>query len=441
MRIRVYDEFQPETAAMLQALYSRSSASVESHIEKIRVRGSSKFMESYYVGYGHASIGDCGFTTLFIEDISLLACKAIQDTPLFAGQETSTRYIDFSTQRIVDPAGRPETRSVLARWMDFYNASIGQLRSDLMARFPCPSDARERVWQKAIEARCFDVLRGFLPAGVTSQTAWTTSLRHAHDHLARLKHHPLQELRSIAQECLSQLRQKYPSSFSHEETGEQERYLQLVMASECYYDKPVSDFYWDYTTTINNDALETECGEILASRPRRAALPRTLARFGHYAIRFALDFGSFRDLQRHRNGLCRMPLLSTDSIFHSWYFDELPKELRVEAKSLVSSQMSELRSIMRATGLPAEDAQYYLPLGLTVPCELVYDLPQMVYVAELRSSKNVHPTLRQIAHKLAATLSREHPKLALHIDSSPDVLSIRRGEQDIVERSRSISAA
>ena len=73
MRVFVFDEFEPETSAMLQALYSRSSSSVTDHVAKVREKGSGRFMASYYVGYGHASIGDCGVTTLFLEDISLLA--------------------------------------------------------------------------------------------------------------------------------------------------------------------------------------------------------------------------------------------------------------------------------------------------------------------------------------------------------------------------------
>src|SRR5882672_7702009 len=105
MDIHIFDEFSPETSAMMQALYSRSAKSVVHHALKAREKGADKFMASYYVGYGHSSIGDCGVTTLYLEDISLLACKAVQDNPLYSGQETSTRYIDFSTQRIHDPIG------------------------------------------------------------------------------------------------------------------------------------------------------------------------------------------------------------------------------------------------------------------------------------------------------------------------------------------------
>src|SRR3954470_22058500 len=78
-QIFTIDDVPPEDLAMLQALYSRSPASVTTHLDKVRSSGSSKFMSQYYVGYGHASIGDCGFTTVFIENYSMLAAKAIQD--------------------------------------------------------------------------------------------------------------------------------------------------------------------------------------------------------------------------------------------------------------------------------------------------------------------------------------------------------------------------
>jgi thymidylate synthase ThyX len=58
-------------------------------------------METFYVGYGHASIADCGSTTIFIEGISILADKAIQDWQLYSGQETSTRYIDREDKQLL----------------------------------------------------------------------------------------------------------------------------------------------------------------------------------------------------------------------------------------------------------------------------------------------------------------------------------------------------
>ena len=76
--IFVFDDLPPETVAMLQSLYSRSPRSVLQHIDKARANAAS-FMGDFYVGYGHKSIGDCGTTSIFIEGVSMLAAKAIQE--------------------------------------------------------------------------------------------------------------------------------------------------------------------------------------------------------------------------------------------------------------------------------------------------------------------------------------------------------------------------
>lgn len=81
--IHISDEFPPEATAMLQALYSRDPKSVLQHKERVQTLGVDKFMSSYYVGYGHKSIGDCGTTTVFIEQVSMLAAKSVQDWPLY----------------------------------------------------------------------------------------------------------------------------------------------------------------------------------------------------------------------------------------------------------------------------------------------------------------------------------------------------------------------
>lgn len=433
MRVAIHDDLPPEASAMLQALYSRSAGSVEDHVQKVRERGADRFMASFYVGYGHASIGDCGYTTLYIEDVSVLACKAVQDNPLFSGQETSTRYIDFSKQRVVDPLGTERSQRVLARWIDFYTAAEPKVRDHLERTIARPEGQERSAWRKAVAARTFDILRGFLPAGVTSQTAWTTSLRQAQEHGLRLSNHPLAEVREIGDSCLSALRQKYTSSFSHEVSTAEAAYLRLVAEHESYAEPdPSRSDDVELSGGVSNGVLEEEALDLIASRPRRSALPKALGRLGRYRCTFRLDFGSFRDLQRHRGGLCRMPLLTDAYGLHPWYLGELPADLRQEAEGLLAVQGEEIAQLA-AEGGSRFELQYLQPMGMLVDTELHYDLPQMVYVAELRSGETVHPTLRKVAQRMAAGLSARHPKLALYIDACPDAFSLRRGTQDIVE--------
>ena len=210
-KIFLYDEFNPEDNAMLQALYSRSPESVEEHVNKVRTSGSGKFMEKFYVGYGHLSIADCGSTTLFIEGLSILADKAIQDWPLYSGQETSTRYVDMSKQPIIDPINSAESQKIIQDWMGFYISSQDQVRDHLRTKYPKKPDEDEKVYEKAIGARSFDIMRGFLPAGITTQLSWHTNLRQAWDKLSILRHWPLPEVKELAEGMLSTLKEKYPN--------------------------------------------------------------------------------------------------------------------------------------------------------------------------------------------------------------------------------------
>lgn len=427
--IFIYDEFNPEDTAMMQALYSRSPKSVTEHAEKVKESGSGKFMEKFYVQYGHRSIADCGSTTVFIEGISMLGDKALQDWPLYSGQETSTRYIDMSKQPIVDPLGTPESRQILKDWMKFYVKKQEEVKEHLRLKHPRQEGQEEEVYEKAVSARTFDIMRGFLPAGITTQLSWHTNLRQAKDKLSQLKHHPLPEVRRTGENILEKLQEKYPHSFSHQERQEQEEYLEYLMREYNYYQpsEPLADF--TYKNRISAEELD-RYRDIIEKRPPKTNLPYFLTELGNIVFDFLLDFGSFRDIQRHRNGVCRMPLLTTDLEFNSWYLEQLPEDVKQEAEKLIAVQKQRLADL----DTTPENKQYYTAMGFNVACRVSYGLPGLVYLVELRSGKPVHPTLRQIAHKMHYTLKELFPNLVLHSDLEPSDWDIKRGEQDIIEK-------
>jgi thymidylate synthase ThyX len=429
MKTFIYDEFSPEDTAMLQALYSRSAASVEEHTEKVKASGSGKFMERYYVGYGHASIADCGSTTVFLEGVSMLVAKAVQDWPLYSGQETSSRYIDMSKQAITDPVGSAESKSILDKWMAFYIGEQGAVEAHLRAKYPIKEGEKPEVYDRAIKARIFDILRGFLPAGVNTQLSWHTNLRQAHDKLALLKYHPLAEVRAVAEQVRNQLKEKYAHSFGHEIFPEQEAYRELITAKHSYFDDKNYEGDFAASTSIKTDEL-MRYREVVATRPMKTNLPLFLADLGQVTFQFLLDFGSFRDIQRHRNGVCRMPLLTTKYGFNEWYLSQLPAESRVKAEALIAEQVSAIEKL----AVKAEDKQYYLAMGFNVSCQTTYALPAAVYTMELRSGRLVHPSLRKVAHKMYEALKTMFPELKLHADLDLDDWDVRRGLQDIKEK-------
>jgi len=427
-QIIIEDSCNPEDNAMLQALYSRSAASVTEHLEKVKKSGSGKFMEQYYVGYGHGSIGDGGSTTIFIENVSILAAKAIQDWRLYSGQETSTRYIDMAKQPIIDPLATPESKQIIDDWMNFYVESQEAVKEHLRQTHPRLEDEDEKVYNRAVNARTFDILRSFLPSGIATQLSWHTNLRQAADKLALLIHHPLLEIKKIAEEILRQLKEKYPSSFSHKLYEAQEAYREEVSKEYTYYFNPDSPSF-AFKTNIDKNAL-AKYDKLIKERPIKTNLPSFLDELGGCWCDYLLDFGSARDAQRHRNGVFRMPLLTTHFGFHDWYLNQLPEDVKAKALDLITKQTERIKA------LPTDDEtkQYYISLGFLTSCRTYYSLPEMVYVTELRSDTTVHPTYRLIAHEMHHALAKAFPDMKLHSDLKESDWDIRRGKQDIIKK-------
>ena len=462
-RIYVYDDFHPEDNAMLQALYSRSPQSVVNHIEKIRAAGSGNFMSKFYVGYGHASIGDCGSTTIFIENASMLAAKAIQDHPLYNGQEASTRYLDFSVQPQYDPYDDPASAAIQEKWLEVYNDFLPRVQEALRQRHPFSEAeyASEKVWEKAIFARSFDILRSLLPIGTTTLLSWHTNLRQARDHLRELRAHPLAEIREIARQVFDRLYEFYPHSFTGEEMDPQSgRYAERNAFQERFaledhflapdaalsgYSKDEKQKLEDYELVWSDRLVDVQRAnraesDYFKSRPKGAPVSKRLFQYGLYNMGFLLDFGSFRDIQRHRNGYCPIPLADGRYGMHRWYMAELegllPEKEFEELQTRIDAQLEAVKNLRLSNGRErtALEDQYLFPMGVASICHLTYSIPQMVYVSELRAGKTVHPSLRPIAQQMGRILQKNHPDLQLFIDTDEDSWSAKRGEQDIQER-------
>jgi thymidylate synthase ThyX len=421
----------PESAAMLQALHSRSVGGLMSHLKILAEKGSDNFMKNFYVGYGHKSIGDCGTATIFIEGVSMLVAKAVQDWPLYSGQEASTRYIDFQTQPFKNPMNNIEGNDILETWRAFYVDSLPKMKKYLKTQFPigesegqCES---ESIYDKAIAARAFDVLRGFLPAGGTTNLAWHTNLRQAADKVALLRHHPLLEVRDTAEAIEHALQLAYPNSFGHKRYEETEKYNAFCMTEDYYYHNTTCP---DFTVTNNSIQTNLLPKKILKARPAKTELPKHLSEAGTMQFEFLLDFGSFRDIQRHRAVTQRMPLLTTELGFEEWYLSSLSDEVRNNAITLLAEQKEKINKL----NISKEEKQYYTAMGYKTSNRLTGNLPALVYLAELRATRFVHPTLRKRAKQMADTLSELFGAagLTMHLDPEIDRFDIKRGEHDII---------
>lgn len=280
-----------EVVAMIQALQSRSNEGVEHHLTEVAEKGAQKFMGSYYVGYGHKSIGDCGTVTVFVEGGSMLSAKALQDWFSYCGQEGSTRYMNFGTQKFMNPLGTHWADRINERWREMYLHSYPLVVEDLTRRFPSGSQEKERDYEKAINARAFDIVRGFLPAGAVTKFSWSMNLRQAADQLMRLRHHPLEEVREIAESIEDVLKERYPSSFNHKRYEATETFNRAWMENQYYFRFLSDPGFTGDVSYFNTDRLMLY-KEVLRTRPPKADVPKELASCGTIEFGFMLDFAS-----------------------------------------------------------------------------------------------------------------------------------------------------
>lgn len=415
-----------ENEAMLQALHSRSIWWIKSHLKVLEEKWSDKFMSSFYVWYGHKSIWDCGSITIFIEWVSMLAAKAIQDSKLYNGQEASTRYIDFSQQEMINVVWVDLWNDILEKQRNFYLNILEPIELNLKNTFPLWEWEKEAIYDKAIKAKAFDIARGFLPAWTSTNLAWHSNLRQVADRLMYLRNHPLSEIREIANVLEDAVILKYPNSFSKKRYDDTENYIKNVSSDYYYHNINAKEF-----DLVSDDIDENELKKHLSiynSRPNsKTELPVWLNNDWNVKFEFLLDYGSFRDLQRHRALNQRMPLLTDELGFNKWYFSQLPSDVLEKAKV----HLNEVKTMIDSLNLSKEDKQYYLPMWYNISNQISWTLPAMVYMVELRTTQFVHPTLRLIAQNIGEYLEKKH-SFKLFVEKSEYDFDINRGKHDIV---------
>lgn len=431
----------PEASAMLQAFYSRSTESVVTRLERLGsdMTGVKKALSKFYVGYGHASIGDCGNVTVFIENVSIVAAKALQDDPRYNGQECSTRYIELDGE-VYRPT--PAVSYWLTAYKDVLASVLAGVRSeheyvpepgfDILKPEHTKPGSSYATWKNATQARAFDIARGWMPCAALTNLSISASLRVLQDITVELLGHPLPEVQRIAEALRVKLTEQYPSAVQYFTRQEHDRAEWLYKGGahyiteapfhgwrqgkhECYMDANVGDktMHW-----IN-------------ARPRHAKLPHHFESMGTVRIVGGIDYGTWRDLQRHRRNIGRPSRPHASNEIHPWYWEQLERYAGI--KMTLASKIDAMQQLEIQLDSPeSEEDQYDCPMGIIVPYEYTMGLSQALYFAELRSGNTVHDILRPIAQQVAETLVRYD--IRVDYDNAPGRFDLRRGTQTITER-------
>jgi thymidylate synthase ThyX len=463
-RVLTLGPMPPEKCAFALARYSRSPDSIRDSIEWVRTHDSTKFLESFYFQYGHASIADLGHVVLCFEGISELATTEIEDEQLWDGQARSSRYQDFSKSGFVTPPEFDAAQTAIyqaaaAELLAAYNEIHAQIFDRLTAKLARPESMTTAAYERNVKARAFDVARYLLFMGIPTGVGQVTSIRTLERQVRRLKASEYGELRDLAGEiaeaCAAEPCLRWDSTGSAEtvaptlarhldadehfarsrqdlrawadqnlgahQSGAPPDAVELTKPVDTLSDivatllYPVTD--WPYRELYEmavswSAARRNEVIDVaLRSRSRRDDLLRNF-RNEPYVFDIVMDIGAYRDLHRHRR--CQQ--------FRQDYSSKLgfaTPDLVAETglSERYAATLSQARNA--ADRLPAPGAHYLTPFAAQARFLFKMDFAEAEYIARLRSGVKGHFSYRKIAWEMKQKMSSLEPELGRLMEATP----------------------
>lgn len=453
----------PEKCAYALARYSRSPDSVRASLDWVRTHDSTKFLDSFYFQYGHASIADLGHLVFCFEGVSELAATEIEDEQLWDGQARSSRYQDFTRSGFHTPADlnavqadiyQNAAHELLNAYQKVHKAAFDHLTEKL----PRPAEMKEDAYRRNLTARAFDVARYLLFFGIPTGVGQVTSIRTLERQIARLKASPYAELREIADEmkqacaeppdcawdessakdAMAPTLAKYCEPDPHHAQSREDLRLWAkqnlphpagariddvdllkpvntpadVCATLLYpvTDRPYRELY--ELASKWSAARRAEVIDVaLQSRTRKDEFLREF-RGNLYVYDIVMDIGAYRDLHRHRR--CQQ--------YRQAYSGKLGYETpaAIGECGMADTYHDAMREAFETmTQLPEPSAHYLLPFGARSRFLFKMDFAEAEYIARLRSGVKGHFSYRNVAWRMKERMLALEPELGRLIEATP----------------------
>lgn len=423
------------------------------------IKKAQNFYDRILDGYGDDSIGELGGAHLALENVSMLAAKAIEDCRIGGSPlEKSTRYVFFDQKVkgeylfyrepvLMTSAYRTAYLNTCNMLFDTYGHLSRELTEIFTKQFPKDPAVSNVAYTTSLRAKVLDCLRGLLPAGTLTNMGIFGNGRFF-DHLIHKLHcHNLVEIQDIGKKTYEELAKVIPSfvrrsdlaHHTHQSYANFNEAIQSELQTVAIHHAnhiPASTQPGIRLLTSDPDAVykvaaallfpylshsladlnaycrqlsEEEIARILdaAAAPRenrRHKSPRALEH-AEFTFELVTDFGVYRDLHRHRLLTQERQLLSCD---YGYY---LPAELvGTSLEDPYVTAMDRARDVYDqiASSLP-EEAQYIVPMAYNVRWYFHVNLRALQWLCELRAAPAGHPSYRFAAQTMAQQVSQAFP--------------------------------
>jgi len=458
---RIYalpNNLMPEVKAVTFAKCSRSADPFDKIAAELTEEKSAEFNEKWVVGFGHSSIAEHAVISLAVENVSNIATKVIEDSRLASFTEKSSRYQIFNKDKLYMPENvmNPELKEIyldaVNSLMDVYEEMTQPMMDFVKQKYPKPADQDEKLYNMVSKARACDNLRYLLPTATLTNLGMTINARELEHLIKKLLSHPLEEMQDIGKEMKEKAMESAPTLIKFAEKNnyivETKKQLKKIADWELGreagnnqavtivdYDinavnKLVAAILYPYSDLSHKEIQEKVLymsaekkekiiDEALKRRDKFDAPLRELEHV-YYTFDILLDYGAFRDVQRHR--MCtqsNQPI----TVVHGY---DLPPEIREAGfeekfKAVVEKSVEAYNKIYEKF---PDEAQYVVPMCFRKRVLITWNLRELHHFISLRSGKKGHASYRRIAQQCWRELNKIQPLLAKHIRVDMDEMNI-----------------
>jgi thymidylate synthase ThyX len=466
--------FHPEVWALMQARYSRSREGMKEGFldllkedpenfqrikEEIEKTGGGietqhatekaiQFMEKWVLGYGHSSVAEGAVIGLCLEGVSILATKVIEDNRLCSFIEKSTRYVSFdnSSFYIDQDLKESEFYMEIQELLDFMFQTYLDLHEPVLeyVKRVAPKDEKTPLaaWERACAARRFDAIRYLLPTCTKTSLGWTVNARQLAYAISKLLSHPLKEMNQIGEMVREEAAKILPSLLRYadkkdyfikteiemKELAEQVKIenqdtapVNLVMGPGNGDNIIVATILYRYKNQPYGKVIEKV--KQMTQKEKESVFDSYLKHMSEHDhpmrelehIQFSfdiiMDYGAFRDLQRHRICTQTNQELNTDLGY------DVPKDIiNAGVEDKYRKAMEKAKEVHRKVckKYPLQ-AQYLLPLGFRKRFLITMNLRELHHFIKLRTIPLAHESYRKIAYNVYEIMKEKYPMLSKYI--------------------------
>lgn len=424
------------------------------------------FYKRVFLEYGDESVAELVNIQLAIQNISNVAVKLIEESRIgLSYLEKSSRYVRYDRKHegkflfmdsdalgIGGSIGR-DYDEYCKKLFSFYEKNYEDLLKILRERYPAESipgtgndeELLRKSYDSAIRARSLDDLRFVLPASTLTNVGISGNARAFINLIQKLKSSENGEAEAIAEGLYAELDPEYheiiQSAISRHGSDSIAYRKELNRISQAKIASSAKEKLLGLTSSLNdreaidlfltnlfygNEYLYNEINQhvksmsdtekiqviqeiIDARKNRRDKLPRA-AESIKYSIEANLNYGAFRDLQRHRMLTILRKHLTTKFGYDTPSVISLDAGKTAEFNELMHEAHVLFNKISNSDG--KIKAQYAVPFAYRHPVMIHGNLRELCYFIELRSTPQAHYDLRNLSIKLYEELRQTQPTMA-----------------------------